>query len=180
MQVIEFKGKRPRVHPGAFVAPTAALIGDVIVKEGASIWFGAVLRGDFGQVRVEKNSSIQDNAVVHTLPGDKTVIGDNVTVAHGAVLHNCTVEDGAIIGMNAVVLDYAVVGVEAMVAAGAVVSSKSQVPPRHLAAGTPAEPKKELSGNALWWVQQSPVAYKHLVQAYLEEGTGKVPAEETE
>lgn len=178
MQIIEFKGKRPRIHPDAFIAPTAALIGDVIVEEGASIWFGAVLRGDFGQIKVGKNTSIQDNAVLHTLPGDKTVVGDNVTVAHGAVLHNCTVEDGAIIGMNAVVLDYAVVGAEAMVAAGAVVSSKARIPARHLAAGAPAEPKKELAGNALWWVQQSPAAYKHLVQSYLEEGTGRVPAEE--
>ncbi len=177
MPFIEFKGKRPQVHKGAFVAPTAVLIGDVIVEEGASIWFGAVLRGDFGQIKVGKNTSIQDNVVVHTLPGDKTIIGDNVTVAHGAVLHNCTVENGAVIGMNAVVLDYAVIGSESMLAAGSVVSNKDKIPPRHLAAGAPAVPKKELSGNALMWVKQSAVAYSHLMKSYLEEGTGKVPGE---
>ena len=180
MHIIEFNGKRPQVHPGAFVAPTAVLIGNVAVEEGASIWFGAVLRGDFGRISVGENTSVQDNVVVHTMPGDKCVIGANVTVAHGAVLHNCTVEDGAVIGMNAVVLDYAVVGAESMVAAGSVVGSKSIIPPRHLVTGAPAEPKKELSGNALMWVRHSPAAYKNLMRTYLEEGIGNILAKKSE
>ena len=173
MPIIQFKGKRPQVHQDAFIAPTAALIGDVIVEEGASIWFGAVLRGDLGQIRVGKNTSIQDNVVAHTLPGENVVIGANVTVGHGAVLHNCTVEDGAMIGINTVVLDHAVVGNEAMVAAGSVVFSKAHIPPRHLAAGIPAEPKKELSDNDLLRLQQGPEVYKNLLQIYLGEGSGK-------
>ncbi|TYO95553.1 gamma carbonic anhydrase family protein [Desulfallas thermosapovorans] len=178
MHVVEFKGKRPRIAPGAFVAPTAVLIGDVVVEEGASIWFGAVLRGDFGSIKVGQNTSVQDNVVVHVQPAGKVDIGANVTVAHGAVLHNCTIEEGAIIGMNAVVLDNAVVGAQAMIAAGSVVSDGMQVPPRHLVAGAPAKPKKELTGNALWWVQQSARAYMHLMKAYLDEGTGVVKVED--
>jgi carbonic anhydrase/acetyltransferase-like protein (isoleucine patch superfamily) len=180
MQIVEFKGKRPRVAPGAFVAPTAVLIGDVEVEAGASIWFGAVLRADFGKIRVGGNSSVQDNVVVHVLPGGETVIGSNVTVAHGAVLHNCKVEDGAIIGMNAVILDNAVIGSEAVIAAGSVVTDGMQIPPGHLAAGAPAKPKKEISGNALNWVKQSALAYQHLMNAYLEEGTGVVREEKDE
>ncbi|MFA7468337.1 MAG: gamma carbonic anhydrase family protein, partial [Desulfotomaculaceae bacterium] len=173
MPLIEFKGKRPQVHPNAFLAQTATLIGDVIVEEGASIWFGTVLRGDIGQILVGKNTSIQDNVVAHTLPDGNVVIGANVTVGHGAVLHNCTVEDGAMIGINAVVLDHAVVGGEAMVAAGSVVSDNTHIPPRYMAAGVPAESKKELSSNTLERVRLGPAVYKNLLQIYFGEGIGK-------
>ncbi|WP_449240769.1 gamma carbonic anhydrase family protein [Desulfoscipio gibsoniae] len=178
MQIVEFKGKRPQIAKGAFVAPTATLIGDVVVEEGASIWFGAVLRGDFGHIKVGQNSSVQDNVVVHVQPGGQAAIGANVTVAHGAVLHNCIVEDGAVVGMNAVILDNAVIGAQSMIAAGAVVTDGVRIPPGHLVAGAPAQIKKELTGNALWWVRQSAQAYKHLMKAYLDEGTGIVGSEE--
>ncbi|MFZ5591080.1 MAG: gamma carbonic anhydrase family protein, partial [Bacillota bacterium] len=88
MPLIPYGDKTPQIGANVFIAPTATLIGNVVVEEGASIWFGAVLRGDFGQIRVGRQSSIQDNVVVHVLPGGETLIGDNVTVAHGAVLHN--------------------------------------------------------------------------------------------
>jgi len=165
--LVEFEGKRPKVEEGAFVAPGATLIGDVTVKRGASIWFGAVLRGDFGPIEVGERTSIQDNVVVHVLPGGSTVIGDDVTVAHGAVLHNCTIKRGALVGMNAVVLDNVVVEEEAMVAAGSVVREGTVIPARHLAVGAPAEVKKELSGQSLWWVQASASAYVELAKRYL-------------
>jgi len=164
---VELEGKRPKVEEGAFVAPGATLIGDVTVKRGASIWFGAVLRGDFGPIEVGERTSVQDNVVVHVLPGGSTVIGDDVTVAHGAVLHNCTIKRGALVGMNAVVLDNVVVGEEAMVAAGSVVREGTVIPPRRLAVGAPAEIKKELSGQSLWWVQASASAYVELARRYL-------------
>ncbi len=163
-----FDGKTPCVAAGAFVAPTATLIGDVEVAEGASIWFGAVLRGDFGRIRVERGASIQDNVVVHTLPGGETVVGEDATIAHGAVLHNCRVGCGAVVGMNCTVLDDAVVGAQAMIAAGSVVRAKGHIPDRHLAAGSPAEVKKELDGQALWWVKTSASAYADLVRRYRE------------
>lgn len=172
MQLIEYQGKKPIVAEGAFIAPGAYLIGDVTVEEGASIWFGAVLRGDFGKIFVGKNSSIQDNVVIHVLPGGETRVGSDVTVAHGAVLHNCRVEDGAVIGMNAVLLDNSVVGEQAMVAAGSVVGTGANMPARHLVTGAPAAPKKEIAGDALNWVKQSAVAYTYLAKTYTEAGIG--------
>lgn len=171
---IEFNGKKPRVSGKAFVAPNATLIGDVTVEDGASIWFGAQLRADFGKIVVGARSSIQDNVVMHMLPGGETVVEENVTVGHGVVLHNCTLKKGSIIGMNAVVLDNAVVGEQAVIAAGSVVTEGQEIPARHLAAGTPAMPKKELSGNSLMRVELSPQAYVMLAESYLKQGIGKI------
>ncbi len=168
--LIEFDGKKPQVAPGAFIAPTATLIGDVIVEEGASIWFGAVLRGDFGRITVRKGSSVQDNVVVHVIPENETMIGENVTVAHGAVLHGCKVEKGAVVGMSAVLQDFCLIGEEAMVAAGSVVPSNMEVPPRHLAAGVPAKIKKEIAGTSLIWISQSASMYRELAGKYLQQG----------
>jgi len=176
--LVEFNGKKPQVSPTAFVAPTATLIGDVTVGDEASIWYGAVLRGDFGGIKIGARSSVQDNVVIHVLPEGNCEVGEDVTVAHGAVLHNCRVEKGALIGMNAVILDHAVVGEQAMVAAGSVVTDKTQIKPRTLAAGTPAAPRKELSGNSLWWVEQSSQAYVDLSRIYWHEARAKGGAHE--
>lgn len=172
--LIELNGKKPRVSEKAFVAPDATLIGDVTVEEGASIWFGARLRADFGRIIVGARSSIQDNVVMHMLPGGETVVEEDVTVGHGAVLHNCTLKKGCIVGMNAVVLDNAVVGEQAVVAAGSVVTEGQEIPARHLAAGMPAAPKKELSGNSLMRVELGAKAYVMLTESYLKQGIGIV------
>ena len=139
--LIEYKGKKPQVAENVFLAPNATLIGDVTVEEGASIWFGAQLRGDFGKIVIGACSSIQDNAVIHVLPGGATIVEEHVTVAHGAVLHTCALKKGSVVGMNAVVMDNAVVGEQAIIAAGSVVADGAQIPARHLAAGAPAVPK---------------------------------------
>jgi len=172
--IMEFNGKKPHVAPGAFVAPTASLIGDVVVGEGTSIWFGAVLRGDFGRICVGKNTSIQDNVVVHTGASGETIIGDDVTIAHGSVLHNCIVRNGALIGLNAVLLDFCEIGEQAMIAAGSVVAANTIIPARHLAAGSPAIIKKEITGESLVWVETSPEHYKGMTQKYLAQGIGRV------
>ncbi|GAX89803.1 gamma carbonic anhydrase family protein [Effusibacillus lacus] len=164
--LFEFDGKRPKVAKGAFVAPTAQLIGDVTVEEGASIWFGAVLRGDFGPIVVGARTSIQDNCVVH-VTNSGCYIGEDVTVGHGAILHNCHVKRGSVIGMNAVVLDDANVGEESIVAAGSVVSAKATIPDRVLVAGIPAQVKKPLEGASLWWVNESAKTYVALKDKYL-------------
>ena len=168
--LIEFDGKKPQVHPQSFIAPTATLIGDIFVEEGVSIWFGAVLRGDFGRITVKKGSSVQDNVVVHIIPDCETIIGENVTVAHGAVLHGCQIDKGAVIGMNAVIQDFCHIGEQAMVAAGSVVPANMEIPPRHLAAGSPAEVKKETTGNSLMWTSQSAQMYQELANRYIEQG----------
>ncbi len=171
--IIEFNGKKPQISPGAFIAPTATIIGDVTIEEGASIWFGAVLRGDFGRIVIGKNTSVQDNVVIHVLPSGETTVGNEVTVAHGAILHNCTIKNKAVIGMNVVVLDFAEVGEYAMIAAGSVLTDKTQVPDKHLAAGIPARVKKEITGTSLWWIDQSAQSYQSLSQQYLAEEIDK-------
>lgn len=169
--ILSFGGISPDVHPSAWVAPTATLIGNVVVEEHASIWFGAVLRGDDPdhEIRVGARTSVQDNCVVHVSARGPTRIGAEVTVGHGAVLESCTVGRGALIGMNAVVLQGAVVGEEALIAAGAVVGAESEIPPRHMAAGAPARAKKELSGESLRWVTHSAGHYVELAARYREQ-----------
>ena len=172
--LIEIDGKRPRVAPGAFVAPTATLIGDVEVAERASIWFGAVLRGDVGKITIGPGTSIQDNAVIHADRGKEVNVEGDVVVAHGVVLHSCTIKRGAVIGIRSVVLDEAVVGEEAMIGAGSVVKPGAQIPPRHLATGVPARVKKELGGDSLWWVQQGAHDYQQITETYLRQGIDKL------
>jgi carbonic anhydrase/acetyltransferase-like protein (isoleucine patch superfamily) len=136
---------RPVVSPTAFVHPSAEVIGRVSLGDGASVWPGAVLRGDIEKISVGAESNIQDNAVVHTDHGVPTSVGRNVTVGHGAILHSCRVEDGALIGMGAVVLGNAVVGRGALVGAGSVVPPGARIPAGHLALGRPARIRCALS-----------------------------------
>ena len=175
MILLPYKDKKPRVAKGAFVAPTATLIGDVIVEEGASIWFGAVLRGDIGSILVKAGANVQDNTVVHLkLPGSRAVIGEDATVGHGAILHDCTIGKGAIVGIGAVVLDFANVGEGAIIAAGSVVEANAVIPPNHLAAGVPARVKKEISGDSLWYIKVASETYHELREDYLQQGIGVV------
>ena len=168
--IVEWKGKRPKVAEGVFVAPNAALIGDVTVEAGASIWYGAVLRGDFGSILVRRGANVQDNVVVHTEADHPTILGENVTIGHGAVVEACTIGRGAVVGMNAVVLNGAVIGEQAMVAAGAIVGEGMEVPARYLAAGVPATLKKELSGRSLEWVGKAAADYQDLAVSYVRQG----------
>jgi carbonic anhydrase/acetyltransferase-like protein (isoleucine patch superfamily) len=170
--IITYNGKTPKIAPSAFVAPTAVIIGDVSVGEKASIWFGAVLRGDIGRIEVGTGTSIQDNVVIHTTADRPTVLKEEVTVGHGAILEACTVERRALVGMNAVILHNAVVGDEALVGAGSVVTDGTVIPARYVAAGVPAEIKKELSGSALHWIKESAPVYVQLSRTYLAQGVG--------
>jgi carbonic anhydrase/acetyltransferase-like protein (isoleucine patch superfamily) len=172
--ILAFRGRTPSIHPTAFVAPTATVIGHVIIEEEASIWFGAVLRGDDPDhpIIVGARSSVQDNCVVHVSAQGPTVIGPEVTVGHGAVMESCNIGRGALIGMNAVLLQLSTVGEGSLIAAGAIVSAGAEIPPRHLAAGAPAQVKKELTGESLRWILTSSEHYVRLSREYLEEGVG--------
>jgi len=156
----ELDGRRPRVHPDAFVAPTAVLIGDVEVGPHASIWFGAVLRGDQARIVVGAGSNVQDNAVVHCAEGLPTLIGENVTVGHQACLEGCVVEDRAVVGTGAIMLQRSRLGAGAMLAAGGVLPEDGEVPPGHLAAGVPAQVKKQLSGSSARWTTSAAAHYQ--------------------
>jgi carbonic anhydrase/acetyltransferase-like protein (isoleucine patch superfamily) len=158
--ILEFEGKTPRVADDAYIAPTAVLIGDVTVEPGASVWFGAVLRGDNSAIVIGRGSNVQDNCVIHCADDLPTLVGADVTVGHMALLEGCTVGDGALIGMGAIVLQRASVGANALVAAGAVVGEGSEIPPGVLAAGVPARVKKELAGNSQRWVETAAREYQ--------------------
>ena len=159
----------PQVPDDAFVAPTATLIGAVELGAEASVWFGAVLRGDFDRIVVGAGSCIQDNAVVHTAEGLPTVIGANVTVGHAALLEGCVVDDGALISMGATVLQRARVGAGSLVAAGSVVREGQEIPPGVVAAGVPAVVKKEVDGSSRRWIETAAMEYRELRRRYLEE-----------
>ena len=176
MTVYAFEGKEPRIAPDAFVAPNATLIGDVVLEAESSVWFGAVLRGDFDRIVVGEGSCIQDNAVVHAAEGLPTIIGANVTVGHSALLEGCVIEDGALIAMGAIVLQRARVGAGALVAAGSVVREGQEIPAGVLAAGAPALVKKEVDGSSRRWVESAAAEYRELRRRYLEELTVKEEA----
>ena len=163
----EFAGKAPDVHPTAFVADSAVLIGDVVVEEGASIWFGAVLRGDFNRIVVGAKSSVQDNCVIHVDQDHPTVIGPHVTVGHGCVMEGCQIEDGAVIGMNSTVLTGAVVGRQSLIGAGSLLKVNQNIPERKMAAGSPATIKKDISGESVWWIENAWKEYYDLSRKYL-------------
>ncbi len=139
-------GKTPVFGKNCFLAENAVVIGDTILGDNCSVWFGAVLRGDVNYIKIGNNVNIQDNAVIHgTYQKSPTNIGDNVSIAHGAIVHGCTIHDNVLIGMNAVVLDDAVIHSNCIVAAGAVVTKGTVIESGSLYAGTPAKKIKEIS-----------------------------------
>src|SRR2546426_12184425 len=148
----ELGGRRPKVHPDAYIAPTAVLIGDVEIEAGASIWFGAVLRGDEATIKVGEGANVQDNAVIHCAENLPTVIERNASVGHSAQLEGCTVEQGAVVGTGATMLQRSRLGAGSMLAAGAVLGEGKSVPAGHMAAGVPATGRKPLDGSARNWV----------------------------
>lgn len=173
--IIPFGGKTPSIHPSAFVAPTAVLIGDVTVGEESSIWFGAVLRGDDPDngIVVGPRTSVQDNCVVHVGRWGPTVIGADVTVGHGAKFESCTIGDRTVVGMNAVILQGARVGEECLLAANTVVLEGRDIPARSLVAGVPGVVKKTLEGSAAEWIEGGGAHYVALSRQYLDAGVGR-------
>ena len=167
--IVELGGVRPTIGEDVWLAPTAVLIGDVHVGDRASIWFGAVLRGDASRITVGARCSIQDNCVIHCAHELPTEIGADVVLGHGSLLEGCVVEDGAVVGMGAIVLQRARVGAKAVLAAGAVLSERREVGPGMLAAGVPAVEKKALSGSAQRWTETAAIEYQRYRERYLAE-----------
>ena len=168
MPLYSFEGKRPTVHPSAFIAPTAVLIGDVTVEANASVWYNAVLRGDFAPIIVRRGANVQDCAVVHVTPAHPVEIGVGATVGHLCTIHGAMLAEEALVGNGATVLDGARVGARAMVAAGALVTPGTEIPDGMLALGTPATVKGPLAGTpAERWVRMNPSGYQALAQRHL-------------
>jgi len=170
--VIPFDGTHPDIHDDAWLAPTATVIGKVRVAAEANVWFGAVMRGDIDEIVLGARSNLQDNAVIHTEAGSPTIIGEDVSIGHGAVVHGCVVEDGCLIGMNSTVLNGAVIGAHSLVAAGAVVLEGTVVPPRSLVAGVPAKVRRELSDEEVAGLMANSGRYVPRAKAYAAGGVG--------
>jgi carbonic anhydrase/acetyltransferase-like protein (isoleucine patch superfamily) len=167
MPLFSFEGKRPTVHPSAFIAPTAVLIGDVTVEENASVWYNAVIRADFGPVVIRRGANVQDCAVVHVTPMHPVEIGAGATIGHTCVVHGAVLEEEALVGNGATVLDGARIGARAMVAAGALVTPGTEIPAGVLAIGAPARVKGPLAGTpAEFWVRANPSGYQALAQRH--------------
>ncbi|HWU64937.1 MAG TPA: phenylacetic acid degradation protein PaaY [Ensifer sp.] len=167
MPCYAFEGIIPVVDPTSYVHPTAVLIGDVKVGPRCYIGPGASLRGDFGRITVVGDTSIQDNCVLHTGSGSDCIVERGATVGHSAILHGCTIGVNALVGMHAVVLDGAVVGEDSLVAALSLVKNDAQMPPRHLIAGNPAKPVRELAEEAIRWRNNGEGEYQRLADRSL-------------
>jgi carbonic anhydrase/acetyltransferase-like protein (isoleucine patch superfamily) len=164
--IVSVRGWTPVVHPTAWVAPNATLIGKVVLGPRANVWFGAVLRGDQNLISIGEGTSVQDNAVLHCNEANATIVGAHATLGHGVALEGCTIGDWAMIGMNSTVLDFAQVGEGALLAAGAVVKERDVIPPWTLAAGVPAVARRRLEGAALETVKSAAAHYQELMALY--------------
>jgi len=158
--IYELDGIRPQIDPTAWVAPTAVLIGNVIVEAGANIWFGAVLRGDNEAITVGAGSNVQENAVLHTDMGFPLTIGANCTIGHKAMLHGCTIEAGSLIGMGATLLNGAMIGAGSLVGACALVTEGKEIAPGSLVMGAPAKVVRELDAAAQARLLKSAEGYR--------------------
>ena len=146
--IVVYQGISPQIEESVFIAPNATVIGDVKIKSDSSIWFGAVLRGDEVSIRIGQRTNIQDGVIIHGDEGKDVIIGDDVTLGHGAIVHGCTIESGALIGMGAVSLDGVVVESGALVAAGAAVSPGKRVCANTLWAGVPAKQVRTMDNRS--------------------------------
>lgn len=164
--VLAFEDKAPKVAESAFLAPTAVLIGDVEIGENASVWFGVVLRGDLGPIRVGADSNVQDNVVIHAETEGGTVLEERVSVGHGAILHDAYVERNSMIGIGAILLEGCRIGSGSLVAAGSVVREGFHLPDRTLAVGVPAAAKRAIEGAAAEWVERGADDYLELCARY--------------
>lgn len=164
--IVTISGHAPQLHSESWVAPNASLIGQVSLAASASVWYSATLRAEYEPIEIGWGSNIQDGVTIHVDAGFPARVGSGVSVGHNAVLHGCTVEDDALIGMGAVVLNGAVIGAGSLVAAGAVVPQGAVIPPRSLVAGVPARVRRELSDDDVVANRLNAQAYQHLIDVH--------------
>src|SRR5216684_7143151 len=170
MPLYQLGSKKPKIHPTAMIAPNASVIGDVVVGSRTSVWPGAVLRGDYGRIRVGANCSLQDNVVVHCSADNPGVIGNGVTVAHNAIVHACRIGDECLIGAGAIIFDGAKVGTHSIIGVGSVVLEGRTIPPRSVAVGSPAKVMRRATDKDVRMIRESYRAYVRMAQRYASTG----------
>jgi carbonic anhydrase/acetyltransferase-like protein (isoleucine patch superfamily) len=167
--LLPYKGLRPTIAPGVYIADGAMVIGDVTIGEGSSVWYNAVLRGDIAPIRIGRGSNVQDGAVLHVDENVPCVIGDGVVIGHGAVVHSATVGDGALVGMNATLLSGSVVGKQSIVGANALVGEGKEFPDRSLIVGVPGKVHRQVTDEQSAAVQENGQRYVAYAAAHLAE-----------
>jgi len=165
--IAAFQGHSPQIPSSVFIAPTATLVGDVVLGEESSVWYGTVIRGDVGAIRIGRRTNIQDCCILHLTRGGVPIqVGDEVTVGHRVILHGATVEDRCLVGMGSVLLDGCVIGEESLVGAGSVVLEGTRVPPRSFVAGVPARIKGPIPEAVHARLRESAEGYVRLARAH--------------
>jgi len=165
--IVPFDGKSPQIDPSVWLADSAVIVGDVVLGAGASVWFHAVVRGDVERIRIGARSNVQDHATVHVTGGRwPTLVGDDVTIGHAAVVHGCTVGHRCLVGIGAIVLDGAELGDDCLVGAGALVTPGTKIPPRSLVLGAPARRARDLTDAELAHLRASAAGYVSRAAAY--------------
>ena len=168
MTIYEHNGVRPTLGRDVYIAPNASVIGDVHLGDESSVWFGAVLRGDCFSIRIGARTNVQDGTVIHVVGGKlSTILGDDTTVGHMALLHGCTIGSRCLIGMGSVVLDDAIVGDESLVVAGSLIAPGSKIPPRSLVMGRPGKVLRSIRNGDLEWMQEAAKLYLGYSKTYL-------------
>lgn len=165
-----YKGKYPKIHPSAFIAENAVIIGDVEIGRDCSVWYNVVIRGDVNFIRIGDRTNIQDGTIIHVdHKRYPTIIGSNVTIGHNVMIHACTIEDYCLIGMSSTIMDGVVVGRQSIVGAGALITPNKTVEPQSLWAGVPAKFVRKLTDEELIWIEKSAENYVKYKNSYLEE-----------
>jgi len=165
--ILPFLDKTPRIAPGAFIADNATIIGDVVIEEGASIWFGAVLRGDVGPIRIGKRANIQDLSMIHTTTGlSEAHVGEDVTVGHGCILHGCRIGARVLVGMGSILLDNATVGDDCVIGAGSLLTARTLVPAGSLVMGRPAKVLRQATESERKLGPDGAATYSELAAIY--------------
>lgn len=167
MIIKPFRNVEPKIHPEAFVAENATIIGDVEIGAKSSIWYNVVLRGDVNFIRIGTKTNVQDGTVVHVTSNDyPTIIEDEVTIGHSATIHGCHIKRGSLIGIGAIILDGALIGENSLVAAGSLVTPNTEIPPRSFVLGSPARIKRQLSEDEVFNLRRFWENYVRLIEEY--------------
>jgi len=164
--ILPYLEHSPKIHASAYIAPGAVVVGRVDLQENVSIWYNSVVRGDVDRVSIGRGTNIQDGCLLHQNEGVPLVIGEEVTVGHGAILHGCTIGDGCLIGMGAIILTGAKIGPEALIGAGSVVKEGQEIPPGVLAVGSPARVIRSLSDEERSGLRESARHYRMMAEQH--------------
>ena len=164
--IIPYKSVAPKIDPSVFLAPSATVVGDVEIGEGASIWFNAVVRGDFQPLRIGKNTNVQDNAVIHVMANVPTEIGDDVTIGHNAIIHARKIGNNCLVGMGSIILGYTESGDNVVIGAGTMITQHKKIPSNSLVYGNPAQIIRALREDEIEALHDSALDYRKVAENY--------------